>query len=75
MRRVHPGDPITVHLNEQYPAVIARVVSWSTTKFFWARPARRPGDAVFFQEDEGITWCRGHRGKVVDAFRVTRALR
>ena len=68
------GDPVTVYLSDRYSTVIARVTK-VCGRGMYAQAARRPAQVHYLKREEGITWCRGHNGKVVDAFRVTRALR
>lgn len=69
------GDPVTVWLSEEHPAVIARVTQVYEDGFgFYARPARRLTEFHYMKRDEGIMWVKGHDGKHVDAFRTSRAL-
>ena len=72
------GDPVTVWLNEEFSAVIARVThvygGHSRELGFYAQPARRTTEFHYATRDEGVTWVSGHYGKHVDAFRTTHAL-
>jgi hypothetical protein len=40
----------------------------------WKAQRHGYSDIRLRQEDEGITWCRGHEGMAVDALRVAVAL-